>query len=999
MSTYIKVFVGLGGFGTKVVKTVHDLVKADNDGSIPPHIRFAAFDSATHERLSHDVFPFTVDAMASVAGTPQQFLNECRKNFKTFERWWPGVWLDRSKRWSMEGLTWSERGFGQYRPFGRLGFLKHMHDVPFSLVEMIQEQVEKAARAIETEISATSPRIIIVNSMAGGTGSSSAIDVAYILRHKMIEGGGLPANAEILLFSVTGDASMAGRAKRETDSYKWAEANSFAFLAELDHWMQTNRPFSCEYPRYDVQFEGAVQPFLMANIIGMQNKVGKNLPTWKDYADYLAATLYYTNAKLSKSDGFASIYDNILKRRVGQYGSVAIGSVHYVYQDSLLFLFSMFAERTLNEMVLSTRSEQIREMLSSKQALSALFLYEDSYYGSTFPELNQVRSDSVLELLQQSYEDERGFAQGFPTVAGALSRLDIKPDSRKVQEVLSAIDRLDLEIKTFLNVKKRRVYDQITEKIKSELFFGKEQSVSLASLKELASQLHTIISTRVRGLEKDIPEVFEKIHYQRTKLEYLKARQALEKDPSKKQVAQFRQAFSKYFEILQLVFLLKTKFEIYKNLASQLEWYEKAIEEVRKPVEETILKHFRTVREGLALGTHSEHKKNSFTIYALPVHATPTLHEDWLKRWYGDKPERHQHLAGILNGTFRQALQDLPDEIGDLWQVYQVSPTWSEDSERQVVPTLLSAQKQLLLLEWLQKCVAQIKGGVFQEELRTYIPSNVFEALYLEAKQRRTPFGVLLQEKVNALKNLVEPFVVLKDDTGKTMHKRGEEELLLAEGKDLNQLFLDHGDDQELAKEKKSVEGMFVDQGKESTLTVASSGKKRTADSEHLTLVRVISGFTLDNYAPHSGSFRKAFEEMFDNEVFTDIRLRPGGAIEEVVFLMAEHYGIIDSKGSIFRYRGDTLEKGLKGREKTIEWFIRGSNPTRIAEIKKDLKKAWSKIAESDREGEFGKIRESLEQKRQAAVDDSLRTLLDRNVKSIAAAMNLRLHNSIGDNL
>jgi hypothetical protein len=358
-SQFIRIFVGLGGFGTRVIQRLYKLIKDKNKEEIPPYFKFASYDSASHERQSLEDFPFSVDFMRASPDGPQEFLNNCRNNFPSFSKWWPGIWEEKDEKhlYDLKDLIFSGKGLGQYRPYGRLGFFKHLNDVPNNIISLINEQLDNASKSINVDINALTPRVIIVNSLAGGTGSSSFLDVAALVKHEIQK---LNNAVEIILFTVTGEASMKGRASEQADSYQWALANSYAALSELDYFQNdlTNASFiEIEYPFSDLK---KLEPpiFKHASIICQDNGLNKSLPKWSDYIGYLAETLYVIEGRSTTSGKFTSVFDNILGH-LKRYGSIGVGSIHYRYKDGLLFQFSQFAEEIV-ACIINPDTENVR---------------------------------------------------------------------------------------------------------------------------------------------------------------------------------------------------------------------------------------------------------------------------------------------------------------------------------------------------------------------------------------------------------------------------------------------------------------------------------------------------------------------------------------------------------------------------------------------------------------------------------------------------------------
>ena len=771
MSSYIRIFIGLGGFGFSVVQKLYKIVREENNGNIPPYLRFAAYDSATHEKPKQEDFPNAVDFMKASSDGPQEFLFSCRDKYDNFKKWWPGIWQEKDEKnlWSTSDLIWSGRGLGQYRPFGRLGFFKHLTDQPNNIIELVNNELTEASHATKTSVDALTPRIILINSLAGGTGSSSFIDVATLLKEKISK---KTASLEIILFTVTGEASMKGRTSETSDAYQWALENSYAALTELNYWEnEKSSSLGVEYPRYG-DINSKVPAFRHVGLFCQDNMSNKNLPSYNDYIEFLADTLNVIGARVISNTNFDSVFDNILSK-MKRYGSYGLGSLHYKYKDGLLYQFSLLAEEGLTRIVLRQYAEEVKKDIE-KDIEKTLNLFEESYYLNT-NSIDKFRKDSVFDFLEQPYEDERRLTVHFPFIS--LAKLESKITHDNIQYILRSIKELDLEIIKFLDVKKKKVYDTLISALETNLFYN-QQNFSLSYIREYLNQIKMMLDSRVIGLEKDIPEVFEKLHLKHAQQELYTNSQYLEKKQNKKVLAEFQETFKKYYEIIKLVLKSKAKVEIYKNLSKQIEWNIKAVNEVLKPTEESLLKHYRYVQEAMQLGTYDEqYKKDQFTIYVFPLEVKQVLQKN--KDIYQDfsvkNAQYKESLINKLSGKLTKKVVDGTDGIPSLLGLYKTQPTWlDETSIPKFVPNELSYDKREDLKNSLKKLFREEMEGDFAGYIKNYLPQNLVEAIYLEARVHRRPFKDFLDEKLKELDKLVDPFVIL----GQSIDKSLEKELL-----------------------------------------------------------------------------------------------------------------------------------------------------------------------------------------------------------------------------
>ncbi len=139
-------------------------------------------------------------------------------------------WL--SRRW-LYNIPRSLKTEG-LRPLGRLALVDHAHQLFERLREILArtlapESIEQAQRATGVKLRDATPRVFVVASSAGGTGSGMVLDVAYVLRMIMADMG----------VSDQGLCGMLVHSTRRNVSAKdLAVANTYACLGELNHYSQ-----------------------------------------------------------------------------------------------------------------------------------------------------------------------------------------------------------------------------------------------------------------------------------------------------------------------------------------------------------------------------------------------------------------------------------------------------------------------------------------------------------------------------------------------------------------------------------------------------------------------------------------------------------------------------------------------------------------------------------------------------------------------------------------
>ena len=120
--------------------------------------------------------------------TPLRKSQEYREQSEEYLRWL-------SRRW-LYNIPFSGRTEG-FRPLGRLAFVDHMGEITRRLRDALKlitapESLETTSKAAGMEFRDLTPRVFLIASISGGTGSGMAFDMAHLVR-RALEHLGLPA--------------------------------------------------------------------------------------------------------------------------------------------------------------------------------------------------------------------------------------------------------------------------------------------------------------------------------------------------------------------------------------------------------------------------------------------------------------------------------------------------------------------------------------------------------------------------------------------------------------------------------------------------------------------------------------------------------------------------------------------------------------------------------------------------------------------------------------
>ena len=171
------------------------------------------------------------------------------------------------------------------RSLGRLALVTNFPRVMSSIKKSIQnscttEGAERTSRSLEIPFTPGKPRIILLTSISGGTGSGMLFDVAYALRGKLSEAGYENDDVDAVLLHST--PRNKGRDK--------AIANAYATLQELDHFSLRGNYFPGDAHMGIEAFHGNNRTFGGLDFIHLGDNLDEQ--QWKDASDDVAEYLF-----------------------------------------------------------------------------------------------------------------------------------------------------------------------------------------------------------------------------------------------------------------------------------------------------------------------------------------------------------------------------------------------------------------------------------------------------------------------------------------------------------------------------------------------------------------------------------------------------------------------------------------------------------------------------------------------------------------------------------
>jgi serine/threonine protein kinase len=257
------ILIGIGGAAGKALQGLR-LRIADRLGGVDKltafKMLFLDIDNDTLNELNRD--HQTCSDLETIV-TPLHSPSEYREHGQLHRRWLSRRWLFNVPRnLRTEGL----------RPLGRLALMTNANRVLASL--------RSAILHVTSSLPGKCPRILLVSSISGGTGSGMLPDVAYAARHELRNAGFPEAPVEGLLLHSTPVGT--GRDK--------AVLNAIATLHELAHYSASGNFYPGEPLLQIPPFHGNNQTFTSTQFFHLGE--GVDSPTWLRGIENVAELLY-----------------------------------------------------------------------------------------------------------------------------------------------------------------------------------------------------------------------------------------------------------------------------------------------------------------------------------------------------------------------------------------------------------------------------------------------------------------------------------------------------------------------------------------------------------------------------------------------------------------------------------------------------------------------------------------------------------------------------------
>lgn len=352
--------IGLGGTGCKIIERVSKMVSEDQRSNIA----FAVFDTDINDlRGIQERNPFIKTIQTSTKQTVGEYLN---KDAHARDSWFPVNAI-------LNGKTLTE-GAGQVRSISRLaletviraGKIEPLHEAIQSLYKVEEDKADQALR------------VVIVSSLAGGTGSGLILPVAMYVRNYLATHFRQSANITrgfFVLPEVFYEV-IVGQAERNN-----LKANAYATLRELDAFLMRGdatlperykKSVRMQFPRVAAEGyeEYDVRPYDFCFLFDAQNADGSKLNSFDQYLDHAANCIFAQSIgpmnKRSNSSEDNTIRKLAKERGRNRYAGAGASMLIYPFEDIRNLIALKWARQCVSKLWL-TYDNRYKEMCKENE--------------------------------------------------------------------------------------------------------------------------------------------------------------------------------------------------------------------------------------------------------------------------------------------------------------------------------------------------------------------------------------------------------------------------------------------------------------------------------------------------------------------------------------------------------------------------------------------------------------------------------------------------------
>ncbi len=402
LTTTPTLLIGLGGIGSRVVDQVYGMLPAGERDRVLVH----AFDTNVNDiqKLQHLRGRVTQTSTDLTVG---QYLQQAGP---LVQEWFPKAAPELKRKTLTEGA-------GMIRVVSRLAYRSAIEQGKLARLE---KQVSDLflARPDDTTYS---PRVMIVNSLAGGTGGGIFLQVAMYIRwllEKILRRVNIYVRGAFLLPEVL---TKTGTLK-DIQDHANTQANGYACLKELDAIVANARAAGESSVTIELEFrpgqrddsgrpDFAITPQLLPYdftfLFDFNNTTGHNLKHLVNYERQMAKVIYLQLFSPMAGPSF-SVEDNNILRLIAaagrnRYCGAGVSTLYYPYEDILAYLALCWVTEALSTDWLRLDEDYQQELRQYERDLQAGINRNRPDLGDRYVSLlqNYGSDDSALPFFKQ----------------------------------------------------------------------------------------------------------------------------------------------------------------------------------------------------------------------------------------------------------------------------------------------------------------------------------------------------------------------------------------------------------------------------------------------------------------------------------------------------------------------------------------------------------------------------------------------------------------------
>lgn len=410
--------IGLGGTGAEVIRHLKQRVRTSVEPK-PGIFDFLVVDTVPRqnpigkERLDWQEYAYIGDYVASEVLAHLDRYPEIRE-------WWPFQSRHGSRRGVDRKMGAIHSGARQRRPIGRLSFFRKYYEFNSRLAPKLRNissivAKEELQRAGHDIVRNKLVRVYIVSSLCGGTGAGIFLDVALKLRKELRDQAYITG---VFILPAAFTPVLRSRIQQRR-----VQANAYASLLELNHYMNTGREIEVNFPGEPAEF--ADRPFDRVYLVENVNLRGEYLDQLDDVHRMIAQEIYLEAASPVGAEHWnrdVNLTEEFVENKQGGSAVMAYSSFATA---SLVLPISQIQARAIGELV---------DELWLKGIVTGELLRQEDGVSRDAVVVPQV--EKMIRSLEKALSFSPSSGEGVPTDWVAVDQWDV---------VEAVWDRRDLE--------------------------------------------------------------------------------------------------------------------------------------------------------------------------------------------------------------------------------------------------------------------------------------------------------------------------------------------------------------------------------------------------------------------------------------------------------------------------------------------------------------------------------------------------------------------------